>query len=275
MNTKARAQITVNVTIKFEPNQSSSRPRSSTTSREPRKVATNRKPITSNRLASSGLGLSAGRRTAISAIVARPTGPLIKKHQRQVKLSASQPPRVGPTTGATTTATPNRANACPRFCGGKASAKIDCDTGTMPPPARPCRIRNRRSEFRFQACAHRIELTLNSPRQIRKKILRPNRRARKRARRQADGVGDQIGRHHPGRFVRADPHAASDIGQHHVGDRGVEHLHKGRKRDQNGDDPRVRRRRGASRRSAPACAAASLTPAPATARSPLSTSHRA
>ena len=170
--------MAVNVMIKLDPNQSSSSPRSSTTSSAPRKVATRRKPTTSNRACFSGLGLSAGRRTAISAIVARPTGPLIKKHHRQVKLSASQPPSVGPTTGATTTAMPNSANACPRFCGGNASAKIDCDTGTMPPPARPCRMRNKSNEFRFQACAHRIELTLKSPRQIRKKVLRPNRRAR-------------------------------------------------------------------------------------------------
>ena len=84
MSTKARAQIAVNVTIKLEPNQSSSRPRSSTISSAPRNVATNRKPITSNRACLVSLGLSAGRRTAISAIVARPTGPLIRKHQRQV-----------------------------------------------------------------------------------------------------------------------------------------------------------------------------------------------
>src|SRR6202041_3371075 len=116
---------------------------------------------------------------AISAIVATPTGPLIRKHQRQVRLSASQPPSVGPTTGATTTATPNSANAWPRFCGGKAAAKIEWDTGTLAPPARPCRMRNRSNEFRFQACAHRIELTLNNPRQIRKKVLRPNSRAKK------------------------------------------------------------------------------------------------
>src|ERR1700761_7075444 len=115
---------------------------------------------------------------AISAIVARPTGPLIRKHQRQDQLSASQPPSVGPTTGATTTATPNNAKACPRFSGGNEAARMDCDTGTMPPPAKPCRMRNKRSESRFHACAHRIELTLKSPKQIRKKVLRPSRLAR-------------------------------------------------------------------------------------------------
>ena len=43
ISTKARAQIAANVTIKPEPNQSSSRPRSSTTSRAPRNVATKQK----------------------------------------------------------------------------------------------------------------------------------------------------------------------------------------------------------------------------------------
>ena len=79
----ATAQIAVNVTMKLEANQSSSRPRSSTISSEPRKVATKRKPTISNRAACSSLGLSAGRSMPIRAIVARPTGPLIRKHQRQ------------------------------------------------------------------------------------------------------------------------------------------------------------------------------------------------
>jgi hypothetical protein len=75
------------------------------------------------------------------------------------------------------------------------------------------------------------------------------------ARGQADGVGDQIGRDHPRRFVVADPHPARDIGQDDIGDRGVEHLHEGRKRDQDGDQPSTlfhgaarRRRAGPDRR---------------------------
>jgi hypothetical protein len=91
---------------------------------------------------------------------------------------------------------------------------------------------------------------LKSPRQIRKKVLRPSRPGEKRARGQADGVGDQIGRHHPRGFVIADPHAAGDVGQDHVGDRGVEHLHEGRERDQDGDQPRAGQRCALGRRSA-------------------------
>jgi len=94
-------------------------------------------------------------------------------------LSDSQPPSVGPTTGATTTATPNSAKPWPRFCGGKESARIDCATGTMPPPPRPWRIRKSRRVCRFQANPHSTELTVKSARQIRKKVLRPRFLARK------------------------------------------------------------------------------------------------
>src|SRR4029077_5469289 len=80
-----------------------------------------------------------------------PTGTLIRKHHCQDQLSEIQPPRVGPTTGATTTATPNTAKAWPRFAGGNASARIDWATGTMPPPPNPCRMRNSNSAFRFGA----------------------------------------------------------------------------------------------------------------------------
>ena len=122
--------MTATLTMKGEPNQSSSRPRSSTTSSAPRKVATSMKPTTSNPsrccCARSGRAFAGSRRTsAISAIAITPTGPLIRKHQCQDRLSDSQPPSVGPTTGATTTATPNTAKAWPRFAGGNASARID------------------------------------------------------------------------------------------------------------------------------------------------------
>jgi hypothetical protein len=40
-------------------------------------------------------------------------------------------------------------------------------------------MRNSSSAFRFGANPHNSELRVNSPRQIRKKVLRPNIRARK------------------------------------------------------------------------------------------------
>ena len=60
------------------------------------------------------------------------------------------------------------------------------------------------------------------------------------ARRQADGVGHEIGGHHPGRLVLAHAHTAGNVWQRHVGDRGVEHFHEGRERHEDGDQPRVR-----------------------------------
>src|SRR6516164_1591187 len=96
------------------------------------------------------------------AAASTPTGTLIRKHHCQDQLSEIQPPSVGPTTGATTTATPNSAKAWPRFSGGKESARMDCATGTMPPPPRPCRIRNSNSACRFGANPQSAELSVNS-----------------------------------------------------------------------------------------------------------------
>ena len=57
---------------------------------------------------------------------------------------------------------------------------------------------------------------------------------------ESDGVGDEVGRHHPGGFVLAHAQAAGDVGQRDIGDRRVEHLHEGGERDHHGDQPRVR-----------------------------------
>jgi hypothetical protein len=45
-------------------------------------------------------------------------------------------------------------------------------------------------------------------------------------RRDNDGVGDQVGGHHPGCFVLADAHTAGDIAQCDIGDGGVEDFHE-------------------------------------------------
>ena len=49
----------------------------------------------------------------------------------------SQPPRVGPSTGATTTPSANTAMAMPRFWGGKLSSRIDWERGCNAPPPAP------------------------------------------------------------------------------------------------------------------------------------------
>ena len=116
---------------------------------------------------------------------------------------------------------------------------MDWETGTMPPPARPCRMRKKRSASRFHACAQSIGAYGEEPKADQEEGFAAKPLGHKRARGQADGVGDQIGRHHPRGFVIADPHAAGEIGQHSVGDGCVEHLHEGRERNQDRDQPRA------------------------------------
>src|ERR1700736_3271509 len=101
-----------------------------------------------------------------------PTGILMKKIQRQVKLSVIQPPSVGPMAGAVTTAMPYTANAMPRLAGGKVSARMACSLGCKPPPPAPCRTRQMIRVARFGASPHKNELTVKRATQHMKKFLR-------------------------------------------------------------------------------------------------------
>jgi hypothetical protein len=130
IRTKASAETATTTTMKFEANQSSSRPRSSAISRVPRNVATSTKPTRSKprrcalkRVRSATAAFDSRNSELISPIATTPTGPLMRKHYCQEKLSAIQPPSVGPTTGATTTAIPNKAKPWPRFSGRKGASK--------------------------------------------------------------------------------------------------------------------------------------------------------
>src|SRR5260370_34952014 len=103
-----------------------------------------------------------------------PTGTLMKKIQRQEKLSVIQPPSHGPIVGATTTAIPYTAKAIPRFSRENVSFKIACSLGCKPPPPAPCRMRNSTSTPRLGAKPHRNELTVNNATQEMEKQLRPS-----------------------------------------------------------------------------------------------------
>ncbi len=70
--------------------------------------------------------------------------------------------------------------------------------------------------------------------------LAPDCRGKPAADRQDDGVGDQIRGQHPSRFVLACRQTAGDVLQRDIGDRNVEHFHKGGKPDRYRDQPRVR-----------------------------------
>src|SRR6202795_2388918 len=98
----------------------------------------------------------------------------MRKHQCQDRLSLNQPPSVGPTAVAPTTAMRWSANPWLRFAGGKAAARIDCATGVMPPPARPWMTRKTSKDCRFHAKPQSRELAVNIAMQTRKKFLRPN-----------------------------------------------------------------------------------------------------
>ena len=56
---------------------------------------------------------------------------------------------------------------------------------------------------------------------------------------QHDGVGDQIAGQHPGALVGACAQVAGNVRQGHVGDGGVENLHKGRQGYGGGDQPGI------------------------------------
>src|SRR5580658_3563811 len=72
---------------------------------------------------------------------------------------------------------PYSANAKPRCCGGKVSARIACAIGCRPPPPAPCSTRKKSSSPRLGANPHSKELTVKIARQPMKNRLRPNRPA--------------------------------------------------------------------------------------------------
>ncbi len=68
-------------------------------------------------------------------------GALIRNTQFQVKLSTSQPPRIGPTTGATSVVIDQMPMAAPAFSLGKMRSISVCDSGISGPPLRPWNTR--------------------------------------------------------------------------------------------------------------------------------------
>lgn len=70
-----------------------------------------------------------------------PTGRLMKKTQRQSKLSVSQPPSSGPRIGPTMMPAPQIAIAWPTFSRGLMSSSTACDSGTSAAPKMPCSSR--------------------------------------------------------------------------------------------------------------------------------------
>src|SRR5271169_659800 len=76
--------------------------------------------------------------------------------------------------GAMIAVMPYNANAKPRWCGGKVSARMAWAIGCRPPPPAPCSTRKKSSIPRLGAIAQSRELTVKKPRQAMKKRLRPS-----------------------------------------------------------------------------------------------------
>ena len=111
--------------------------------------------------------------------------------------------------------------------------------GCMPPPPAPCRMRKMSSMGSDGAAPHRKLEMVKMVMQRTKKLRRPMTLDAQRAHGQHDGVGHQVAGQHPGALIGAGAQRAGDMGQGHVGDGGVEHLHEGRQRHGHGDQPGI------------------------------------
>ncbi len=90
-----------------------------------------------------------------------PIGTLIRKIQRQERSSTSQPPRIGPTSGATSIGTPRMPITRPIRCGPAFLVMIVITDGMIMPPPTPCRTRKAISESALQAAAQSAEPSMN------------------------------------------------------------------------------------------------------------------
>ncbi len=106
-----------------------------------------------------------------------PTGRLMRKTQRQSKLSVSQPPSVGPMIGPTMIPAPHIAIACPCRSRGLMSRRKVCDKGTMAAPKTPCNRRKNTIEVRLQAPAQATDAATKPAMERMKNSLRPMRSA--------------------------------------------------------------------------------------------------
>lgn len=113
-------------------------------------------PAKSKRDAASGSSFGSSRHDSSS--VTTPIGTLMKKIQRQLTASTSQPPRIGPPIGPSSIGTPSTAITRPIRCGPAARVRIVMPQGISMPPPKPCRTRNPISVSMFHARPASIEV---------------------------------------------------------------------------------------------------------------------
>ena len=99
----------------------------------------------------------------------------MKNTQRQLKLSVSQPPSVGPMIGPTMMPAPQMAIAWPWRSFGLMSSRKVCDNGTIAAPNTPCSRRNSTMLSRLHARPQAMEVTTKPTTEVRNSSLRPTR----------------------------------------------------------------------------------------------------
>src|ERR1043166_7185283 len=90
-------------------------------------------------------------------------GTLMKKITGQEYVSQSHPPRIGPSTGATSVVMAQSAIAAGAFSFGKMRSSSICDSGMSTPPERPCMMRPKTSMLSEPDRPHSAEKPPNMP----------------------------------------------------------------------------------------------------------------
>src|SRR5450830_2031327 len=102
-------------------------------------------------------------------------GILMKKTQRQLQLSVSQPPKVGPRIGPIITPMPQMAMAEPCFSRGLMSSSTACDSGTSAAPNTPCNKRAATISDKVPDKPHSTEAMVKPATETRKVFFWPKR----------------------------------------------------------------------------------------------------
>ncbi len=141
---KAAKPITATMdstTICVEANQSRFLPSSSTSCSATTQITSRTRPTTSKGLRTVAFLVAPQQLPGVPAEDRCAIGALIRNTQCQLKSSTSQPPRIGPTTGATSVVIDHRPMAAPAFSFGKMRSSRVCDSGISGPPHSPWNTR--------------------------------------------------------------------------------------------------------------------------------------
>jgi hypothetical protein len=109
--------------------------------------------------------------------IARPSGRLTRKTQRQSAVSASSPPSAGPVAAASAAEAPHVPTAAARRATGYSGRISASETGTLIAAPAPCTMRAATSASQLGAAAHATDAATNRRIPARNTRLRPRRSA--------------------------------------------------------------------------------------------------